>query len=216
MKKEDKSAIIEQLQSTLSEYAHFYLTDIGGLDAALTSDLRRLCFKQDVRLVVAKNTLLRKALDNLGQDYSGLYDSLKGETAVMLSNTGNAPAKLIKEFVSTTKNPDAKPILKAAYVEETIFVGASQLDVLALRGCFPTGCPRKPEKQERTSWRTCRIVAIAGQECYIRTPVRRKYYPWRVENVRRKSVTCRVTTNKLSSKINSIKIKENGRFESFC
>ena len=131
MKKEDKSAIIEQLQSTLSEYAHFYLTDIGGLDAALTSDLRRLCFKKDVRLVVAKNTLLKKALENLEQDYSGLYDSLKGETAVMLSNTGNAPAKLIKEFVSKTKNPDAKPILKAAYVEETVFVGASQLDVLA-------------------------------------------------------------------------------------
>lgn len=131
MKKEDKSAVIEQLQATLSEYAHFYLTDIGGLNAALTSDLRRLCFKQDVRLVVAKNTLLRKALENLGQDYSGLYDSLKGETAVMLSNTGNAPAKLIKEFVATTKNPDAKPILKAAYVEETVFLGAAQLDVLA-------------------------------------------------------------------------------------
>ncbi len=130
MKKEDKSAIIEQLQATLGEYAHFYLTDIGGLNAEYTSELRRMCFKQDVKLVVVKNTLLQKALENSSVDYSQLFDSLKGETSLMLSNTGNAPAKLIKEFVKS-KAKDSKPYLKAAYVEEAFFVGADQLDALA-------------------------------------------------------------------------------------
>lgn len=130
MKKEDKSAVIEQLQATLAEYAHFYLTDIGGLNAENTSDLRRMCFKQDVKLVVVKNTLLRKALENSSVDFSPLFDSLKGETSLMLSNIGNAPAKLIKEFVKS-KSKESKPYLKAAYVEESLFVGAGQLDVLA-------------------------------------------------------------------------------------
>ena len=70
MKKEDKSAIIKQLETTLSEYAHFYLTDIGGLNAAKTTELRRICFKQDIKLVVVKNTLLRKALDNSSVDFT--------------------------------------------------------------------------------------------------------------------------------------------------
>lgn len=131
MKKEDKNAVIEQLQATLSEYAHFYLTDIAGLDAARTSALRRLCYNRDVKLVVVKNTLLRKALEmnNAGVDFTPIFESLKGETSLMLSNTGNAPAKLIKEFIG--KDKDAKPRLKAAYVEDTFFVGANQLDVLA-------------------------------------------------------------------------------------
>ncbi len=129
MKKEDKNAIIEQLQATLAEYAHFYLTDIGGLNADETSELRRMCFKQDVKLLVVKNTLLRKALESTSVDFSQLFDSLKGETSLMLSNTGNAPAKLIKEFVKSKK--DSKPYLKAAYVEESFFVGANQLDALA-------------------------------------------------------------------------------------
>ena len=116
MKKEDKNA-------------HFYLTDIGGLDAARTSDLRRLCFNREVKLVVVKNTLLRKALEAKSADFAPLFDSLKGETALMLSNTGNAPAKLIKEFIG--KDKEAKPHLKAAYVEETIFVGANQLETLS-------------------------------------------------------------------------------------
>lgn len=130
MKKEDKNTVIEQLKSYLQEYPHVYLTDIEGLDAAMTSDLRRACFKQGVKLVVAKNKLLHKAMESLDVDYSGLYEALKGNTALMLTETGNAPAKLIKDFVK--KNPAAgKPVLKAAYVEETIFVGANQLDTLA-------------------------------------------------------------------------------------
>lgn len=128
MKKEDKSAIIEQLQATLSEYAHFYLTDIGGLNAAETSNLRRTCTKQDVKLVVVKNTLLRKALENSSVNFEEIFGSLKGETSMMLSNTGNVPAKLIKDFSKASKSK--KPILKAAYVEESFYIGENQLDAL--------------------------------------------------------------------------------------
>jgi large subunit ribosomal protein L10 len=128
MKKEDKSAIIEDLQSTLGQYSHFYLADIAGLNAAQTSELRRTCYKQEIKLLVVKNTLLKKALENLDADFSEIYDSLKGETSLMLSNTGNAPAKLIKEFSKSNKNK--KPLLKAAYVEESFYIGENQLDAL--------------------------------------------------------------------------------------
>ena len=128
MKKEDKSVIIEDLQSTLGKYAHFYLADIAGLNAAQTSELRRTCYKQEIKLLVVKNTLLKKALENLDTDFSEIYGSLKGETSLMLSNTGNAPAKLIKEFSKNNKNK--KPILKAAYVEESFYIGENQLEAL--------------------------------------------------------------------------------------
>ncbi len=130
MKKEDKSAIIEQLQSTLGEYAHFYLTDIGGLNAAQTSELRRICYKQDIKLVVVKNTLLQKALENSSIDYSELYGSLVGETSLMLSNIGNAPAKVISDFSKQKSNKLKKPVLKAAYVEESFFIGENSLEAL--------------------------------------------------------------------------------------
>jgi len=131
MKKEDKSAIIEQLGAQLSEYSHFYLTNIEGLDAQATSDLRRACFKKDIKLVVVKNTLLAKAFEAKGMD-AQLLECLKGNTALMLCNTGNAPAKLIQEIIEKDKkNPDAKPILKGAYVEETIYVGRENLNFLA-------------------------------------------------------------------------------------
>lgn len=128
MKKEDKSAIISQLESTINEYAHFYLADIAGLNAAQTSELRRVCYKQDVKLVVVKNTLLKKALDNSEVDFSELYGSLKGETSLMLSNTGNVPAKLIQEFSKANKSK--KPVLKAAYVEQSFYIGENQLEAL--------------------------------------------------------------------------------------
>jgi len=126
MKKEDKSLIIEQIKATIGEYSHFYLTDIGGLNSAQSSNLRRLCYKQDVKLVVVKNTLLRKALEASEKDYSQLFDSLVGETSIMLSNSGNVPAKLIKEFSKT----NTKPVLKAAYVEESFYIGENQLEAL--------------------------------------------------------------------------------------
>lgn len=130
MKKEDKTAIIEQLKGQLGEYAHFYLTDIEGLNAQKTSDLRRACFKKEIKLVVVKNTLLHKALEGVNVDEQ-LFSCLKGNTALMLCNTGNAPAKLIKEFLEKDKkNKDAKPALKAAFVEGVTYVGAEQLDFL--------------------------------------------------------------------------------------
>ncbi len=131
MRKEDKNAIIEQLQAQLGEYAHFYVTNIEGLNAAKTSELRRECFKNDIKLVVVKNTLLAKALEAKNADEQ-LLGTLKGNTALMLCNTGNAPAKLIQKFQEKDKkNPDAKPQLKAAFVEETVYVGKEQLGFLA-------------------------------------------------------------------------------------
>ncbi|MBP6609593.1 MAG: 50S ribosomal protein L10 [Paludibacter sp.] len=128
MKKEDKSAIIKQLESTLNEYAHFYLTDIGGLNAAQTSELRRVCYKQDIKLVVVKNTLLQKALESSSVDFTEIYGSLTGATSILLSNVGNAPAKLIKDFSKASKSK--KPVLKAAYVEESFYIGEDQLEAL--------------------------------------------------------------------------------------
>ena len=131
MKKEDKTALISQLENQLGEYTHFYLTNIEGLNAEKTSELRRACFNADIKLVMAKNTLLKKALENKGIDAS-LFEALKGNTALMLSNTGNAPAKLIKEFTKGEKDKAAaRPQLKAAYVEETIYLGAQNLEVLS-------------------------------------------------------------------------------------
>ena len=131
MKKEDKNATIAQLQETVGQYAHFYLTSIEGLNAEKTSDLRRQCFKNDIKLIVAKNTLLQKALEARGID-AQLFEALKGNTALMLCNTGNAPAKLIKEILKKEKNKEGvKPELKAAYVEETVYMGAQNLELLS-------------------------------------------------------------------------------------
>ena len=127
MRKEDKNAIIEQIAATLKEYSHFYFTDIATLNAEKTSELRRVCFKNDIKLLVVKNTLLKRALDSLEGDFSQLFDSLKGSTSIMFSNTGNAPAKLIKTF---GKNNSNIPSLKAAYVEECFYIGKENLDVL--------------------------------------------------------------------------------------
>jgi large subunit ribosomal protein L10 len=133
MKKEDKSAIIKQLESTIQEYAHFYLADIGGMNAAETSNLRRTCFKQDIKLLVVKNTLLQKALEGSAVNYSELFGTLKGETTLLLSNSNNAPAKLIRDFSKASKTK--KPVLKAAYVEESFYVGENQLEALiAIKG----------------------------------------------------------------------------------
>jgi large subunit ribosomal protein L10 len=128
MKKEDKAAVIEQIKETISSYNGFYLVETAGLDAEKTSELRRACFGADVKLLVVKNTLLHKALESFDTDFSELYPALKGSTSLMCTNVGNAPAKLLKDFV---KKGDTLPALKAAYVEETVYVGADQLDALA-------------------------------------------------------------------------------------
>ena len=128
MKKEDKSLVIEKIAATLKEYSCFYVTETAGLNAEKTAELRKACFKADVKLMVVKNTLLKKALETLDGDFSELYPVLKGSSSLMCSNVGNAPAKLIK---SVLKKDDTLPRLKAAYVEETIYVGADQLETLA-------------------------------------------------------------------------------------
>lgn len=126
MKSTEKQVIINNLKDQIDSYSHFYLADISGLNAEDTSNLRRLCFKQDVKLVVAKNTLLRKALESSNKNAEELYNALKGNTSVMFTENGNVPAKLIKDFSKKHK----KPVLKAAYVEESVYVGADQLDAL--------------------------------------------------------------------------------------
>lgn len=128
MKKEDKALIIEQIADTLRSYNGFYLVETAGLDAEKTSALRRACFNADIKLLVVKNTLLHKALETLEGDFTELYGALKGSTSLMCTNVGNAPAKLLKDFV---KKGDTLPVLKAAYVEETVYMGADQLDALA-------------------------------------------------------------------------------------
>ena len=128
MRKEDKGVIIEQLTATLKESPNFYLTDIEAIDAEKTSKLRRECFKNEVKLVVVKNSLLKKALENIEGDFSPLHDALKGNTAVMFSQVANAPARLIKDFTKDTKG-EGKPQLKGAYVQES-FYGADALEQL--------------------------------------------------------------------------------------
>lgn len=129
MKKEDKIIAIENIAKTLQEYSCFYLTETAGLDAEKTTALRRACNKADVKLMVVKNTLLHKALESLEGDYSELYGALHGSTSLMLSNVGNAPAKLIKDIRKADKDA-VLPRLKAAYVEETVYMGEDQLDTL--------------------------------------------------------------------------------------
>lgn len=128
MKKEDKALVIEHIVDTLKEYNGFYLVETAGLDAEKTSAFRRACFNAGIKLLVVKNTLLHKALEQLDGDYSELYPALKESTSLMCTNVGNAPAKLLKDFV---QKGDTLPALKAAYVEETVYFGADQLDALA-------------------------------------------------------------------------------------
>ena len=128
MRKEDKGAIINNLTEVVKSYPNFYLTDIEAMDAEKTSKLRRECFKQEVKLAVVKNSLLRKALENVEGDFSPLHGALKGNTAVMFSQVANAPARLIKDFTKDTKG-EGKPQLKAAYVQES-FYDASSLEAL--------------------------------------------------------------------------------------
>ena len=124
MRKENKGTVVEQLKGYLNEYPHFYLTNIEGLDAAKTAQLRRACNKGGIRLVVAKNTLLRRALSESETDFAAIYSALKGNT-IMFTTVANAPAKIIKDFAKDKKE-ESKLRLKAAYAE-TGFYGADQL-----------------------------------------------------------------------------------------
>lgn len=127
MRREEKDVIIEDLAKRLNETKHFYLTDISTLNAEDTSKLRRKCYEKEVNLLVVKNKLLRKAMEKSEGDFDGLYDVLKDSTSIMFCETGNVPAKLIKEFRRTKE----KPVLKGAFVEESIYIGDDQLDALS-------------------------------------------------------------------------------------
>jgi large subunit ribosomal protein L10 len=126
MTREEKSQVIEELTAQLKENANIYLTDISGLNAGATSNLRRACFKANVRLAVVKNTLLEKAMEASDREFGELPTTLKGNTSVMYSETGNAPAKVIKAF----RKKSDKPLLKGAFIEETVYLGDDQLDML--------------------------------------------------------------------------------------
>ena len=125
MKKEVKDTIITELGEKLREYPHFYLVDVTGLNAETTSSLRRKCFKSEIKMVVVKNNLLHKAFEASELDYEPLYGSLKGNTAIMFTQVANVPAKLLKEYTK-----EGIPALKAAYAEESMFVGADKLEEL--------------------------------------------------------------------------------------
>ena len=127
MNKQEKNQMIEVLDGMLNDNNNFYLADISGLTAEENSALRRLCFKRDVSLQVVKNTLLKKAFEKNDADFSELYDVLVGNTSIMQAEAGNSPAKIIKEF----RKKNDKPILKAAHIEESLYIGDENLSALA-------------------------------------------------------------------------------------
>lgn len=126
MKKEDKNQLIETLAEQLRTAGSFYVTDTSGLNADTTSKLRRTCFKRNIRLQVVKNSLLHKAMERSGKQLDELFPVLHGPTSLMISEVANDPAKMIKEFRKSTQ----KPLLKGAYVEESVYIGDDQLDAL--------------------------------------------------------------------------------------
>jgi large subunit ribosomal protein L10 len=126
MTREEKNTVIEDLKEQISNTKNFYLANIAELNAADTSMLRRKCFEKEIKLRVVKNTLLRKALEQFDGKFDEIFSVLNQNTSIMFSETGNAPAKLIKDFLKDHE----KPLLKAAYVEESIYVGEQHLEAL--------------------------------------------------------------------------------------
>ena len=126
MTREDKSIAIQDLTAQLADTKVIYVADISGLNAATTSDLRRACFKAGIKLEVVKNTLLAKAMEASENEYGDLPSILKGNSAIMIAEAANAPAKVIKEF----RKKGTKPELKGAYINEEVYIGDNQLDSL--------------------------------------------------------------------------------------
>ncbi|MBW8243814.1 50S ribosomal protein L10 [Muricauda oceani] len=126
MTREEKATVIKDLTAQLADNPNIYLADISGLNAVDTSNLRRACFKANIKLAVVKNTLLAKAMEASDKEFGELPEVLKGNTSLMLSETGNAPAKLIKNF----RKKSDKPLLKGAFIEEAIYIGDNYLDAL--------------------------------------------------------------------------------------
>ncbi len=127
MKREDKNKQIDLLAEEVNKFDHFYLTDIKGLSAEESTDLRQKCYEKEVKLTMVKNTLFKRALDKADGEFEDLYQVLKQNTSVMFANTANAPGRVIKDFL---KDHD-KPLLKGAFAAEGIYVGEDQLETLA-------------------------------------------------------------------------------------
>ena len=127
MTKEEKNQFIELLDKSIQKNSNFYLADISGLSAEESSSLRRMCFKREVSLQVVKNTLLKKAFEKNDKNYEELYDVLKGNTSIMFTDTANLPAKIIKEF----RKKHEKPVLKAAHLDQSFYIGEQYLDELS-------------------------------------------------------------------------------------
>jgi len=126
MKKQEKTLLIDSLADRLSSSEFFYLTDISNLNAAKTSDLRRLCFRRNITLLMVKNSLLQKAMEKTDKNYGEIYDILKGTTSLMFSEVPNDPAKLIKEF----RRSSDRPILKGAFIQDMAVIGDDMIDFL--------------------------------------------------------------------------------------
>jgi large subunit ribosomal protein L10 len=128
MKKEEKDIIIGEITELLVKYPNVYIADTSALTVAKTNQLRRICFTQGVKMLVAKNTLIQKAMEKKdAESFSPIFSALKGTSALMFSDTGNVPAKVIKEF----RKKGDKPALKGAYIDTAVFLGDNQLDILA-------------------------------------------------------------------------------------
>jgi large subunit ribosomal protein L10 len=126
MRKEEKHEVVLALTETIAEYGNFYITDTANLSVAKVNDIRRKCFESDIKMQVAKNKLIRKAMEASEGDFSEMFDVLKGSSSILFSKSANAPAKLIKQL---RKSGD-KPVLKAAYIDSAVFIGDNQLDAL--------------------------------------------------------------------------------------
>jgi len=126
MNKEEKHDVVLALAEQMKEYGNFYITDTSNLTVAKINDIRRKCFEADIKMQVTKNTLIKKAMEAVGGDFTDIYGVLKGSSSVMFSKSGTAPAKLIKQL----RKQGDKPVLKAAYIDSAVFVGDNQLDAL--------------------------------------------------------------------------------------
>ncbi|WP_443939812.1 50S ribosomal protein L10 [Pedobacter sp. MW01-1-1] len=126
MNREEKNEVVLELQGQMQEYGNFYIADTSSLSVEQVNNIRRKCFEGDIVMKVAKNTLIRKAIEGLEGDASEIYGSLKGSSSLLFSKTANAPAKLIKALRKTSD----KPLLKAAYIDSSVYVGDEQLNTL--------------------------------------------------------------------------------------
>ncbi|RFZ82323.1 50S ribosomal protein L10 [Mucilaginibacter terrenus] len=126
MTKEEKYDLVVALTEQMKEYGNFYITDTADLTVAKVNDIRRQCFENEITMQVAKNSLIKKAMEAAGGDFSPIYDVLKGSSSILFSKSATAPAKLIKKL----RKKGDKPVLKAAYIDQAVFVGDNQLDTL--------------------------------------------------------------------------------------